>query len=337
VWLGIQGIQAQEPAFVSPTPRLEKIAREADDRAMTFEEIRHALETAERIPREALAAAPGYAHEVLPLVIEAARKLAGGIEVAPGENNMLLYGVHVLAAARVTAFWTTWLDLLRAPDGALEAVFGDGVMPVAAGVTLALVGEDPDGVFDVLAAPEMDALARVGVFGALARLTWEGRVERTRTHDFLARFEREGLIAEEDLGWLGWVDAVLLLGLDDLTGAVRRVFAKEAFALHRAEDFRGDLERLAAAAADPPGRQRYDDEGFTPIDDPVEGMAWLARIEASEDAAAARRARAPARGPDASRGYPRHDRAEPRRSAKVGRNEPCPCGSGRKFKKCCGA
>ncbi len=25
-----------------------------------------------------------------------------------------------------------------------------------------------------------------------------------------------------------------------------------------------------------------------------------------------------------------------RRSAKVGRNDPCPCGSGKKFKKCCG-
>jgi preprotein translocase subunit SecA len=28
---------------------------------------------------------------------------------------------------------------------------------------------------------------------------------------------------------------------------------------------------------------------------------------------------------------------EPLRSKKVGRNEPCPCGSGRKYKKCCGA
>ncbi len=27
----------------------------------------------------------------------------------------------------------------------------------------------------------------------------------------------------------------------------------------------------------------------------------------------------------------------PRRVEKVGRNEPCPCGSGKKFKKCCGA
>ncbi len=30
-------------------------------------------------------------------------------------------------------------------------------------------------------------------------------------------------------------------------------------------------------------------------------------------------------------------RGEPRRARKVGRNEPCPCGSGRKYKRCCGA
>jgi uncharacterized protein len=29
--------------------------------------------------------------------------------------------------------------------------------------------------------------------------------------------------------------------------------------------------------------------------------------------------------------------SEPARSTKIGRNEPCPCGSGRKYKKCCGA
>ena len=26
-----------------------------------------------------------------------------------------------------------------------------------------------------------------------------------------------------------------------------------------------------------------------------------------------------------------------RREKKVGRNDPCPCGSGKKYKKCCGA
>lgn len=35
-----------------------------------------------------------------------------------------------------------------------------------------------------------------------------------------------------------------------------------------------------------------------------------------------------------NRSFPRR---EPVRSTKVGRNEPCPCGSGKKFKKCCGS
>ncbi|GEO80700.1 hypothetical protein ROR02_08310 [Pararhodospirillum oryzae] len=30
-------------------------------------------------------------------------------------------------------------------------------------------------------------------------------------------------------------------------------------------------------------------------------------------------------------------KAPPRRVAAVGRNDPCPCGSGKKYKKCCGA
>jgi uncharacterized protein YecA (UPF0149 family) len=33
----------------------------------------------------------------------------------------------------------------------------------------------------------------------------------------------------------------------------------------------------------------------------------------------------------------RLSRREPIRSTKVGRNEPCPCGSCKKFKKCCGS
>lgn len=34
---------------------------------------------------------------------------------------------------------------------------------------------------------------------------------------------------------------------------------------------------------------------------------------------------------------PEEDREAPARSTKVGRNAPCPCGTGRKYKHCCGA
>ena len=35
--------------------------------------------------------------------------------------------------------------------------------------------------------------------------------------------------------------------------------------------------------------------------------------------------------------YVSHEKTAPVRVVKIGRNEPCPCGSGRKYKRCCGA
>jgi SEC-C motif-containing protein len=57
-------------------------------------------------------------------------------------------------------------------------------------------------------------------------------------------------------------------------------------------------------------------ERYPPIDDIVEATTWSERLED------ARVSTVPGQPYRASR--------------KVGRNEPCPCGSGRKFKKCCG-
>lgn len=44
-------------------------------------------------------------------------------------------------------------------------------------------------------------------------------------------------------------------------------------------------------------------------------------------------------GPHCSHGHHHHHHQAPyvRPETKVGRNDPCPCGSGKKHKKCCGA
>ena len=63
---------------------------------------------------------------------------------------------------------------------------------------------------------------------------------------------------------------------------------------------------------------RIDDEGFR-LD-----MDWLGEDDYDFDA------------PDNVFGEEAFERKEPVRVVKVGRNEPCPCGSGLKYKKCCG-
>jgi uncharacterized protein YecA (UPF0149 family) len=55
---------------------------------------------------------------------------------------------------------------------------------------------------------------------------------------------------------------------------------------------------------------------YPPIDDIAEATGWWARFGRRDSTV---------------------DRSASPAPAKVGRNDPCPCGSGQKFKKCCGA
>jgi len=44
---------------------------------------------------------------------------------------------------------------------------------------------------------------------------------------------------------------------------------------------------------------------------------------------------APVHHPHASHGLPDNEQSDPTADRKTGRNDPCPCGSGKKYKKCC--
>jgi len=77
------------------------------------------------------------------------------------------------------------------------------------------------------------------------------------------------------------------------------------------------LDELDEVEAAPRGSQLEETrERYPPIDDVIEATSWWKR---SGDVAVSTAAAEPYRAPP-----------------RVGRNEPCPCGSGKKFKKCCG-
>jgi hypothetical protein len=120
--------------------------------------------------------------------------------------------------------------------------------------------------------------------------------------------------------------AVGLLGLEQLAprvlvamgdGRIPRSIADES-------DFRHILE---AARERPADKERFEHEGAGYIEDVLESLQAFAAYEDDPDVEAL----APARFAFSGEGLPAHN---PYRH--VGRNEPCPCGSGKKFKKCHG-
>jgi preprotein translocase subunit SecA len=96
----------------------------------------------------------------------------------------------------------------------------------------------------------------------------------------------------------------------------------------------------------------YKNEGFRIFETMVEAVKddfvkFIFHVEVSEQALAeaAPQPKKPAAytetGPSLDSAEPETRKAPPRPpgspSDKVGRNDPCPCGSGKKYKKCCGA
>jgi yecA family protein len=257
--------------------------------SMSFAELRHELETAPRLPEAALRRALSHADELVPVARDLIEKLKAGTYLLPDQDRLLFYGLHVLAAARSVVLFPSWCDLLRLSSDPLDDLFGDHGVPTIAAITLSLMGDDADAIFDLLAARSVSSDVRWALFPVLARQTWAGQIARGRTTAFLERFAAEELAADDDFAWHGWVDAAVLLGLTDFIPTLDRILAKPAFRYDTPAECASALARLHEAAANYDDERRFLDDGIAPIGDPVAALSWLKRIEEHDAAAAAER------------------------------------------------
>jgi uncharacterized protein len=243
---------------------------------MTPDEIRKQLEDTEGLPEAALAAAVAEARALAPAVIEVVAKAADGVFLLPRQARLLLLGLHALAAARETSACPAFLALLRRPEATLDWLLGFESLNVAVRLLLSLYDGDDDVLFALVEDRETEGLVRWAVFQVLARLAWEGRVPHERVVALIDRFDREEMAPANDLAWLGWADAIRLLGLRQFEERVQQ--GERAGRLDSVNDAdRQDyIERLAHAVDHPDDPQRFIDEKITPITDPVEALHWLA-------------------------------------------------------------
>lgn len=270
------------------------------------------LSTASDLPVEALEMALLAPARIATDVHRVALRAAAGDVLNERDGNLLFWGLHVLAEGRDQRLFGPLMRIVRRkPDDVAD------LLGVAVPTTLPrLAASTFDGDVDLLEAAivdrEADELVRWNLFGALAFLTFEGRIARERAHAFLLRFDRERPARSGDAAWTGWEQAVALLGFEDLAPAVAA--AREDA---RLLDDEADPERfaltLAAALARPDDPARFADQDLGYVEDAIAELAMVLDDPDPEEPPA------PARNP----------------LRDVGRNDPCPCGSGRKYKKCC--
>lgn len=265
------------------------------------------LSVAEHMPKDALRQAVTEPEAIAEAVLGVLATAAEDPD-APSEHeaNLLFWGLHALAAAGDTRVYAPLMRLLHQDGEAIEALLGDATTITTARIIASVFDGDAGLLHALILDSAADGFIRNEAFTALAYLTRQGRLPLEEARALLLRFDAAQAAVEGDMAWVGWEEAIAYLGLTDL--APRSQAARRDGRLtDEFSDAAWFRKALRQASAEPPDLSEFGDRYGT-LDDPVEALAWT----------------------EESYGQPVKNPFKD-----VGRNDPCPCGSGRKFKKCC--
>ncbi len=242
------------------------------------------------------------------------RDYAAGRDLSERTEKALHVIVHLLGERADTASFPLLCDLAMDTER-VSSVFGeDGLTDTLLPILINTFDGNQAALRRLVETPTVDDILRGDALLVLAYLTRTRRVPEAEMYEYLAALPDRLQPLEPAYVWFGWVRAVAVLGFAGLAGRVEHVLQR-GLVDPALTDLAGFWLALRDAQDDPRGTTAWAWDGIGPFGDAIE---WLNRGESRLEPDAPETA-APVRNP----------------LRKIGRNDPCPCGSGKKYKKCC--
>jgi SEC-C motif/Protein of unknown function (DUF1186) len=276
-----------------------------------------------RLPVTSVEYCLAHYDEAAPFLRNALERAADG-HLRGGNDELLFFrGLHIMAACRDAAAFEPLLRLLRRPQSEVDALLDDALTHSLQRVAIGLFNGDAWILFAAIVSANVGEYARSSLLAAASYLAWEGRIEREKIVELLTRIGTEHLGEDSEVFCYEWSEAVARLGLRALAPLVLDAAARGAIPddLWLAEAFHATLDEAERNPC-----QDFPSDFVGPIADVV---ALLQEYDGGADGNATA-----SHAADWADELPILQPAfNPWR--KVGRNDPCPCGSGKKAKRCC--
>lgn len=290
-------------------------------------------------PREALEAASARHDEIVPhllAILEDAIQRVGRNEDCP-DWMAPTYAMYLLAEFREPRAIALLVRLVSAPREDVEGVLGESFTEGLDRVLAALCETDARPLVDLAANGNADEYVRWNALDAMVHLVALGFVERAMLVALLQQLLRTPTDLDESAVWAG-----IACACSDIHPGEFMADLKTAYEEGRVDDTVIRFQDLEADAKRPLEetmaelREKTDPAMESAIREMEDWYCFQSRAQIAEEleTPVGPQPVTPIKEPPQS-----YSPATPhqRPSPKTGRNDRCPCGSGRKFKKCCGA
>jgi uncharacterized protein len=281
------------------------------------------LAFAEKLPVSVIQACLSNRNEVVPAFIDLLQRCANNTPVSPEEEDAIFLTVHILGELGEKEAFQPLMNFLAGNQERIDRVIGDAVTENLPKILISTFDGSTRRLYDVMNDPDVDEFVRDAVFRAWTYFVCMGEIDRDEARQYLWNGFETLRPIENSYVWVSWVDAVARLGFDNMRDLVRQAFA-DGRVPDRVLDFR-DFENELESALIAGDREAWMKANHLyPFTDTVGVLSkWYCF---SEDFI--RRTRQHLTELQLSETVRNPYRL-------VGRNDLCPCGSGKKFKNCC--
>jgi hypothetical protein len=290
---------------------------------MTSDEIIDALSWyTETFPRSALLEVPEHREELTPRLLDALDKIGKDAERVRNEEpeyDLFFYALFLLAQFREKQAFPRMIRILKLEEDFLDFFLGDLLSEGFDRCLCSVYDGNLDLLKEIIEDKSLDEYARSTALSTCGLLFQEGLISRKELCEYL-RFLMKRFSIEHNYVPTALISLVTDEHLFELKDEVK------AFYKHNVIDSRaiGNYDSFINSLFN---YSRFAKDKKPCIDDTIKELEFWAKYQPPKKTPPA------PKKPKARKSIPPLE--TPAQKKKIGRNDPCPCGSGKKYKKCC--
>lgn len=292
-----------------------------------------------KLPVDAIRAAQRQGEAIVPHLVELLQQAIDGKKAGRDpEDSAYIYALFLLAEFERHELLAPLLELLALPEEGAYDLISDCVTEDVPNILAVLVDSDHDVLDKIIRDPTLDQFVRWSTAAAYPRLVADGKLSREEAVGRLEQHLRWALDSRDEE-----LSSALVFELERMALPSSLPLVEEAFANNLVKPGLTTLEytREQLDRGDLGFEEAMQALGPSGIEDTVAHIEWWATYQEEDPPQDESSEEYAYDDGDEEEGYAFVDDYLPsdtirNESRRIGRNEPCPCQSGKKYKKCCG-